>query len=251
MIAGRSWPATFIIVPTLLLSDLHLDPRYPATIQRFLGLLETRAHQNEACYILGDLFEIWIGDDYIDPAYQAVINALQSCTRQGLKISLLHGNRDFLLGTQFMQQTGCKLLSDPVMIDLYGQPVLLMHGDQLCTDDTEYQLFRRTVRDPDWQTAVLRKSVEERLAMAKDARSLSSELTREKPDAIMDVNQGAVGKIFAQYDTRLLIHGHTHRPGFHDLTVNNKPVRRIVLGDWHDRGSYLQATPDEIKFMYC
>lgn len=238
-------------MPTLLLSDLHLDPGYPATIQRFLELLETSARNSEAFYILGDLFEIWIGDDYIDPAYQAVINTLQACTRQGLKIYLLHGNRDFLLGAQFMRQTGCRLLADPVMIDLYGQPVLLMHGDLLCTDDTEYQLFRRTIRDPDWQTAVLRKTVEERLAMAKDARSLSSELTLDKPESIMDVNQDAVGKIFEQYDTQLLIHGHTHRPGFHDLIVNNKPVRRIVLGDWHDKGNYLQATPDEIKFMYC
>ncbi len=238
-------------MPTLFVSDLHLDPDYPGTIRKFLGLLETIAIKADALYILGDLFEIWIGDDYVEPAYLPVVNSLQACTRQGLNIYLLHGNRDFLLGGQFMQQTGCQVLPDPVVIDLYGQRALLTHGDLLCTDDTEYLAFRRMVRDPEWQTAVLKKSVDERLVMAKDARSLSSELTRDKPEAIMDVNQDAVRNAFELHNTPLLIHGHTHRPGFHALTANNKSVRRIVLGDWHKKANYLQATPDEIKVMYC
>ena len=152
---------------TLFVSDLHLDPDYPDTIQRFLNLLAAHTTQADALYILGDLFEIWIGDDYIEPAYQPVIKSLQDCTKKGLPVYLLHGNRDFLLGDEFMQQTGCTLLPDPVLIDLYGQPTLLMHGDLLCTDDLEYQAFRHTVRDPDWQTGVLKKSVAERLAMAR------------------------------------------------------------------------------------
>ncbi len=238
-------------MPTLFVSDLHLDPGYPDTIQSFRKLLETTASKSDALYILGDLFEIWIGDDYIDPAYQAVIDSLLTCTHQGTPVFLLHGNRDFLLGDNFMRQTGCTLLPDPVLIDLYGQPTLLMHGDLLCTDDAEYQAFRHTVRDPEWQSAVLKKTIEERLAMAKDARSLSSELTRDKPEAIMDVNQDAVRQVFEQHDTRLLIHGHTHRSGFHELVINNKPARRIVLGDWHQRGNYLVVTPDDIKFEYC
>jgi UDP-2,3-diacylglucosamine hydrolase len=238
-------------VSTLLISDLHLDPRYPDTIQNFINLLESNVLKTDTLYILGDLFEIWIGDDYIEPAYQPVIHSLQTLTQHGTPVFLLHGNRDFLLGNNFMQQTGCTLLPDPVLVDLYGQSTLLMHGDLLCTDDAEYQAFRHTVRDPEWQTNVLRKSIEERLAMAEDARSLSSELTRDKPDAIMDVNDDAVRQVFEQHDTRLLIHGHTHRPGFHELMVNNKPARRIVLGDWHQRGNYLVVTPDGFTVKYC
>ena len=238
-------------MPTFFVSDLHLDPCYPDAIQSFLKLLESTASKSDALYILGDLFEIWIGDDYIDPAYQAIIDSLLDLTHRGTPVFLLHGNRDFLLGDDFMQQTGCTLLPDPVLIDLYGQSTLLMHGDLLCTDDAEYQAFRHTVRDPKWQAAVLKKTIKERLAMAKDARSLSSELTRDKPEAIMDVNQDAVRQVFEEHDTRLLIHGHTHRPGLHELTIEYNLVRRIVLGDWHKRGNYLIATPDDIKVGYC
>ena len=251
MIAGPGGTRNFYTVPILFVSDLHLDPGHPATIQRFLGLLQAHATRAKALYILGDLFEIWIGDDHIDPAYQPVINGLQACTKQGQEIYLLHGNRDFLLGEQFMQLTGCSLLPDPVMVNLYGRSTLLTHGDLLCTDDREYQAFRRTVRDPAWQAAVLKKSIDTRLAMAQDARSLSSELTRDKPEAIMDVNQDAVREIFEQHDTRLLIHGHTHRPGMHDMSVNNKPVRRIVLGDWHREGNYLEVTEEAIRYQSC
>lgn len=236
---------------TLFVSDLHLDPDYPDTIQRFLNLLAAHTTQADALYILGDLFEIWIGDDYIEPAYQPVIKSLQDCTKKGLPVYLLHGNRDFLLGDEFMQQTGCTLLPDPVLIDLYGQPTLLMHGDLLCTDDLEYQAFRHTVRDPDWQTGVLKKSVAERLAMASDARSLSSELTRDKPEAIMDVNQDAVLRTIEHYQARLLIHGHTHRPGTHEMVVNNQPVHRVVLGDWHMQGNFLRISRNEIQFENC
>jgi UDP-2,3-diacylglucosamine hydrolase len=238
-------------VYTLFVSDLHLDPDYPDTIQRFLNLLAAHTTQADALYILGDLFEIWIGDDYIEPAYQPVIKSLQDCTSKGLPVYLLHGNRDFLLGDEFMQQTGCTLLPDPVLIDLYGQPTLLMHGDLLCTDDLEYQAFRHTVRDPDWQTGVLKKSVAERLAMAGDARSLSSELTRDKPEAIMDVNQDAVLRTIEHYQARLLIHGHTHRPGTHEMVVNNQPVHRVVLGDWHKQGNFLRISRNEMQFENC
>lgn len=235
-----------LLMASLFISDLHLDPDYPATTQQFLTFLAALPADTDALYILGDLFEIWIGDDYIDPAYEPVIRGLQQATRERLPIHLLHGNRDFLLGDRFMQMTGCQLREDPQPLDLYGRPALLMHGDLLCSDDREYQAFRRMVRDPEWQTAILARPVEERLAMARDARSLSSELTRDKAEAIMDINQSTVETFLKQHQVGLLIHGHTHRPGIHEMTVDGRNVQRAVLGDWHQQGSCLRVTENSL-----
>ncbi len=232
------------------ISDLHLDPGHPAPIRNFLDLLATGLRNTDALYILGDLFEIWIGDDHIDSGYQPVIAALRQTTDQGLPVYLLHGNRDFLVGPDFLEITGCQLLADPELIDLYGQRTLLMHGDLLCTDDSDYQAFRQTVRNPSWQAQVLEKSVHERLAMARDVRLLSSELTDDKPDAIMDVNQAAVHAMIEQYDADLLIHGHTHRPGIHPFSVNQRPVQRAVLADWHEQGNLLRVTGEKLVLEY-
>lgn len=234
----------------VFISDLHLDPADPTRIEKFLDLLDHRLACANALYILGDLFEIWIGDDHIDTACEPVIGALRKTTRQGLPVFLMHGNRDFLIGDRFLSLTGCRLLDDPTLIEVYGQRTLLMHGDLLCTDDRDYQAFRRTVRNPEWQRQVLKKPVKERLAMARDARLLSNEMTQGKAGAIMDINPDTVLLIMQQYRSHLLIHGHTHRPGIHKLTLENETVTRAVLADWHTQGSLLRLTTDGLSLEY-
>ena len=224
---------------TLFISDLHLDPERPAITALFLDFLASRASNSEAIYILGDLFEAWIGDDDTSPLNQAVCNGLQTCAAAGVSVYVMHGNRDFLLGPAFADRCGCTLLDDPARIVLYGTPTLLMHGDLLCTDDTEYMAFRETVRNIHWQEMLLSKSLEERRQMAQAMRAGSREQTSGKAESIMDVNSDAVVRVMAENNVQQLIHGHTHRPAIHDLTVAGRPAQRIVLGDWYEQGSVL------------
>lgn len=225
----------------LFISDLHLSPEQPATVEGFLGLIgETTA---EAVYLLGDLFEAWPGDDFLaHPFATAIVTGLQGLSRRGTDLYLMHGNRDFMLGPAFCQATGATLLPDPSVIDLYGRPTLLMHGDSLCTDDLAYQQIRNQVRDPAWQAAVLGKPLAERLAMARQFREQSEAAKDGKSGEIMDVNAEAVIEAFRQSGCRRMIHGHTHRPARHDLMLDGQTHERWVLPDWYDgRGGYLRC----------
>lgn len=234
-------------MPTLFVSDLHLDPACPAAVRFFCELLEQRGPSYDALYILGDLFEIWVGDDAIDPAFGVLVEALSACAGAGTPVYLLHGNRDFLIGAQFLSSSDCTLLPDRSLIDLYGDTALLMHGDALCTDDTDYQRFRTQVRNPGWQQAFLAKPVEQRLCLASQARAASDQANRLKPQAVMDVNQQAVEQALRESGARLLIHGHTHRPGIHRFELDGQAVRRAVLGDWYRHASLLIAKPGTLK----
>ena len=229
---------------TLFISDLHLHPARPAIIGCLLEFLKRQRGQAEALYILGDLFDAWVGDDHPEPAYQPVKAALRACADAGTPVYLMHGNRDFLLNGQFVAETGCILLQDPTRIDLYATPTLLMHGDSLCTDDHEYQRMRSRVRDPSWQRHVLKLPVAERLELARQARDLSVLSQQGKDEYIMDVNQEEVLRAVNDNRADLLIHGHTHRPGIHHFKSNDRPITRIVLGDWYETGSVLSVTPD-------
>lgn len=222
----------------LFISDLHLDPARPAIVELFMGFLARRAPEAEALYILGDLFEAWIGDDAVDAGHP-VIAAMRALSDRGVPLYVMRGNRDFLLGEDFAAMTGATLLPDPTLIELHGEPTLLMHGDSLCIDDVEYQQFRAMVRDPDWQQAFLAKSVEERKAYAQQARTESQGRNQSIDEYLMDVNQGAVDETMRRHGVRQLIHGHTHRPAIHEMTLDGSPARRIVLGDWYDQGSVL------------
>ena len=228
---------------TLFISDLHLDNSRPHITRLFLDFLKTRASGSDALYILGDLFEAWVGDDDQSLINQSVCQGLSQCSASGTPVFVMHGNRDFLLGKQFAEQGNCTLLPDPSRIDLYGIPTLLMHGDQLCTDDHEYQAFRETVRNPQWQAMFLKRPLEERRAIAVEMRTASQEKTSGKAEAIMDVNQAAVIRVMTENQVPKLIHGHTHRPAVHELLVSGVPAQRLVLGDWYEQGSILECSP--------
>jgi UDP-2,3-diacylglucosamine hydrolase len=174
---------------------------------------------------------------------QSVCRGLSQCAASGTPVFVMHGNRDFLLGEQFAEQCSCTLLQDPALVDLYGTPTLLMHGDLLCTDDTEYQAFRQTARDPQWQAGFLKNPLEERRRIAIEMRVTSQEKTSNKAESIMDVSQAAVIRTMAENRVPRLIHGHTHRPGVHELLIAGEPAQRIVLGDWYEQGSVLECSP--------
>ncbi len=215
--------------PILLISDLHLAPERPATIELAHRYLK-HAHGASALFIIGDLFEYWLGDDAIDPAMQSTIDALHAVSQSGTAVYLMHGNRDFLLGEQFATQIGATLIrDDEIVFNLNDQAVTLLHGDTLCTDDHGYQQLRNLLRAPAWQQDFLSKTVPERIEMAAQLREKSREAVADKSMEIMDVNPQAVSSAFEKHKTPLMIHGHTHRPQDHTGTQ-----RRMVLGDWHD-----------------
>jgi UDP-2,3-diacylglucosamine hydrolase len=225
---------------TLFISDLHLCAERPAINDLFLGFLATRARRAEALYILGDLFEYWIGDEAVDdPGLRPLVEGLRALTAAGKPVHVMHGNRDFLLGAGFERASGARLLADPSVIELYGRRVLLAHGDALCTADTEYMKFRAMVRDPRWQQAMLARSVAEREAIARHYRDTSKSSTSGKRPEIMDVTPAAVDALLRAHGVRDLIHGHTHRPADHRFVLDGAPARRLVLGDWYDQGSVL------------
>ena len=225
---------------TLFISDLHLDAGHPEITQQFLSLLANDARNAEALYILGDLFESWVGDDAADTAQAAAIAGLKALTGSGVPCFVMHGNRDFLLGDRFCARSGARLLPDPLIVTLYGEPVLVMHGDALCTDDAAYQRLRATVRDSRWQGQFLALSVAARRALAGAARAGSQAHTAAAAYAITDVHPASVAAALREAGVTTLLHGHTHRPGIHALTVDGRACTRIVLGDWHARGSVLR-----------
>jgi len=228
---------------TLFISDLHLQDQRPEVYRWLQAFLAKQARQAEALYILGDLFEYWIGDDALSPLATELARELAELSDAGLPLFFVHGNRDFLLGPAYAARAGLTVLPEESVVDLYGQPTLLLHGDTLCTDDSEYQAFRRQSRDPSWQAAVLARSVEERLQLAREARDASMKHTGSSALEIMDVNEEAVRNAFRRHDVRRMIHGHTHRPAFHRHELaEGLAGERIVLADWDVRGSYLEVT---------
>jgi len=223
----------------LFVSDVHLDASAPAAVEQFLDFLRTHAAGAEALYILGDLFEAWVGDDESDPDKKVVCNALRALTSQGVACFIIHGNRDFLLGRDFCDNTGCRLMADPVIAEFDGERVLLTHGDALCTDDHSYQELRSIVRTAPWQRRFLALPLADREMLANQARAGSKQHTARTIPNIMDVNTDAVERAYRVAQVRRIIHGHTHRPAIHDSSVDGTPAQRIVLGAWYEQGSYL------------
>jgi UDP-2,3-diacylglucosamine hydrolase len=230
-------------VTTLFISDLHLDGARPDITAQFLDFLDREARRAPALYILGDLFEAWIGDDDPDPDKRRVLQGLRSVTSAGVKTFLIHGNRDFLIGNRFCRETGVELLNDGTLIDMYGRRVLLMHGDLLCIDDHAYQRLRRIVRNPIVQFVLRRLSLRQRQRLAERMREGSKEHIASMDIAapqIMDVNQDEVRRTFERYGVDCIIHGHTHRPAVHEMEIGGQKAVRIVLGDWYEQGSVLR-----------
>lgn len=233
--APGSAPARYLFV-----SDVHLDTGAPDAQRQFVDFLRTHGAGGHALYILGDLFESWVGDDDVAGERSAVLAALRELTGSGVACFLLHGNRDFLIGEDFCRQTGCQLLPDPVIAEIDGERVLLTHGDALCTDDHAYQELRTIVRAPVWQRRFLSLPLADRQLLANEARAGSRAHTARTIPKIMDVNAAAVTAAFRSSRVRRMIHGHTHRPAVHDALVDGQPVQRIVLGAWYEEGSYLE-----------
>ena len=233
----------------LFVSDVHLDTQAPQATAQFVAFLREQASRAQALYILGDLFEAWVGDDDRDPQKEQVVAALGGLREAGIPCFVLHGNRDFLLGAQFCLRSGCTLLNDPVVAQWDGEPVLLTHGDALCTDDHPYQELRSTVRAASWQRRFLALPRARRELLANEARAGSKRHTARTIPVIMDVNQEAVAAAFRASGVRRMIHGHTHRPAVHDLVVDGEPAQRIVLGAWYEQGSYLHYADGRYQLL--
>lgn len=226
----------------LLVSDLHLEPQRPDLVRAFLHFLQNRARGAEALYILGDLFEAWIGDDAMGPFEQEIATALRQLADSGTAIYLMHGNRDFLIGKAFCRQAGCQLLPDRHITDFHGRRVLLMHGDTLCTRDEGYQKLRRILRNPLTLFVLRHLPLASRQNLARKLRNESRQQTRAKAMDITDVTEAEVEREMRAARVTTLIHGHTHRPARHELLLDGQPAERIVLGDWDRRGWVLEAS---------
>ena len=226
---------------SIFVSDLHLCPSRPAINQLFLQFLCGPAAASESVYILGDLFEYWAGDDDDDLFNRSISAKLRELADTGVALYLMHGNRDFLIGDRFAANCGATLLADPTLIDLYGTPTLVLHGDSLCTDDVGYQQFRNKVRDPSYQAQFLAQPLDQRKKIIAGLRTENTEKKQLKTEAIMDVAPAMVAAVLRQYGCPRMIHGHTHRPAVHDHLVNGRHCERWVLADWYTSGSYLHC----------
>jgi UDP-2,3-diacylglucosamine hydrolase len=231
---------------SLFISDLHLSEDRPQANEQFFRFLEEDAAGADALYVLGDLFEYWIGDEDLETPFNAVVaGSLRRVSDGGTQVRLMHGNRDFLLGDAFCRASGAQLLADPTIID----GTLLMHGDTLCTDDHDYQAWRRTARSTEWQRRFLATPLAERRATVQGLRDKSKEVIQAKPAEIMDVNDDAVREALRRHDVARLIHGHTHRPGKHALEVDGRRCERWVLPDWYDRGGYVELAGNRARLV--
>ncbi|MGH8689704.1 MAG: UDP-2,3-diacylglucosamine diphosphatase [Burkholderiales bacterium] len=234
----------------LFISDLHLTEERPDANERFIAFLEDQARSADALYILGDFFEYWIGDDDLGEPFNAVIaGLLRDLSRRGVRLCLMHGNRDFLIGERFCAATGGTLLQDPTVVEIGDVKTLLMHGDTLCTDDLEYQAWRRKARDPAFQAEFLAKSLAERRRAVLGMREKSRQVMQGKAAEIMDVNGDAVREALRRHGVRRLIHGHTHRPGHHAVALDGGRGERWVLPDWYGRGGYLEIAGGEPRLV--
>jgi UDP-2,3-diacylglucosamine hydrolase len=234
---------------TYFIADLHLAQNRPDITACFLSFLEKDAPNAETLYILGDLFEYWIGDDDKNPFVVEVALALKTLSMLGTRIYYIHGNRDFLLGKSYAKACGMTLLPEVDVIDLYGKPVLIMHGDTLCTRDIAYQAFRKKSRSWWWQTMIKNLPLFVRKSIAENYRLKSASATAMKSQEIMDVTETEVIDKLELHHCQLLIHGHTHRPNIHHIQANNLPAQRIVLGDWYEQGAWLKVTKDSIELL--
>ena len=235
---------------SLFVSDLHLSEERPEANERFIEFVEGKARSADALYILGDFFEYWIGDDDLDEPFNAIIaGMLRRLSQHGVPIYVMHGNRDFLLGERFCAATGSVLLEDPSIVRVGEESILVMHGDTLCTDDLEYQAWRRTARSEHWQREFLSRPRAERRSMILGMREKSKAVTQAKPADIMDVNEAAVAQALQRHGVRRLVHGHTHRPGRHDVALAGGPGERWVLPDWYGRGGYLEIASGAARLV--
>ncbi|MCC7040489.1 MAG: UDP-2,3-diacylglucosamine diphosphatase [Burkholderiales bacterium] len=233
--------------PTLFLSDQHLAPARPAALAAFRAFCAGPARHAAAVYMLGDLFDFWVGDDQMrEPFVADVIDALRGLADAGVPLFIAHGNRDFLLGDRFARATGARLLAEFTVLDLHGVATLVCHGDALCTDDVEYQAYRARVRNPVMQRRMLRLPYFLRRRIARWLQGKSAAHKANVSAQIMDVTPAAVAAAFRTHGVRRLIHGHTHRPARHTHAIDGRDCERIVLADWYDRGSYLEVGPDGV-----
>lgn len=229
------------------ISDLHLHESRPHITNLFSSFIENLKKDNKKTelYILGDLFESWIGDDYVNELHNETKLVLKSLTKIGIQVFFLYGNRDFLIGDQFLSETGVELLADPFLLKNNNEKILLTHGDQMCIDDREYQTFRSIVRNPHWQKDFLGFPVSKRLKIAGETKDASKRSKREKSMEIMDVNEDEVTKLFAKYRVNTIIHGHTHRPMKHETELDGKLCSRYVLGDWNKKHAVILCCTKE------
>jgi UDP-2,3-diacylglucosamine hydrolase len=234
---------------TLFISDLHLHETRPQITRAFFNFLHTQAAGAEKLYILGDFFDAWIGDDDDNILNAEVAAELKQLSSAGTQIFIMHGNRDFLLGKTFAAQAGAQLIAEGTVIDLYGCPTLLLHGDDLCIDDKDYIAFRQQVRSPQWQQQILAQPLAVRRVLAAQLREKSQAMNSLKAEDIMDVSQAEVIRVMENSGVTRLIHGHTHRPACHALMVNGEPAERIVLGDWHDLGWAIVADKNNTELI--
>ena len=234
---------------TLFVSDIHISDNYPEICKLFFDFIKKIDNNVNALYILGDLFEYWLGDDDPNPIFKQTQDALKDLSKKNISVFFLHGNRDFLIGDIFAEKTHIKVLHDPSIIELHGERILISHGDIFCIDDEEYQSFRKQTRDPTWQEMILEKPLEYRRNFAKMARMKSKEHTQLDNEDIMDVNENEIKKTFEHFNLSTIIHGHTHRPFIHNTVSNKINYRRIVLGDWYEQGSILEWSESGPKLI--
>lgn len=235
---------------TLFIADLHLSTEEPAITAGFLRLLAGEARAADALYILGDLFEAWIGDDDPNPLHTQIADAIHALVNSGVPCYFIHGNRDFLIGQRFARQSGMILLPEEQVLTLYGKRILIMHGDTLCTDDIGYLRFRAKVHQPWLQKLFLALPLFIRQRIAAKMRAGSKASNQTKSETIMDVNPQAVIDVMARHQVQHLIHGHTHRPAIHDLVIGHHPARRYVLGAWHREGSMIKVSDTDIGLLF-
>ena len=234
---------------TYFISDLHLSADRDDINQCLFQFLSEQAPQADALYVLGDLFEVWIGDDDQNNFTLSIAKAFNTLRQSGVPIYFIHGNRDFLIRQRFAKQAGFKILPEQVVIDLYDEPTLIMHGDELCTKDTEYQAFRKKARSWWWPRIILSLPLSIRRKLAIKGRATSKQKQSKLSAEIMDVTSKEVIACMQKFSVKTLIHGHTHRPAIHPLEINNQSAQRIVLGDWYDQGSILKVSDAGIELQ--
>jgi len=231
---------------TYFISDLHLSADRDDINQCLFEFLLEQAPQADALYVLGDLFEVWIGDDDQNSFTLSIAKAFNDLRQSGVPIYFIHGNRDFLIRERFAKQAGFEILPEQVAIDLYGEPTLIMHGDELCTKDIEYQAFRKKARSWWWPRIVLSLPLSTRRKIASKGRATSKQKQSKLSSEIMDVTSDEVTSYMQKFAVKRLVHGHTHRPAIHELVINSQSAQRIVLGDWYEQGSVLKVSKDKI-----
>lgn len=232
---------------TLFISDLHLSPDNEALIQLTIDFLRTQTKDINALYLLGDVFNTWLGDDIVPAEFEPLITQLQQLHQAGIKTYVMVGNRDFMMGKDFAERCGCKLIAEPTVVNLYGIKTLLIHGDSLCTDDISYQRYRRKTRNKLLQWCFLHLPVRFRQMISDKIKQKSRQQKRYKSEMIMDVNQPEVSRIMLLHDVQYMIHGHTHRPAFHTFKLAGKQAHRIVLGDWENKISVLKCNDQQFE----